>query len=65
MPVEKAWYKSKKFWATVSGVLAVVGSNYLGLSEAQIFAVVGVISSFVIGQGAADLGKNKPLPPAE
>lgn len=55
----KPFYKSKKFWATVGGVLAVIGKNYIGLQEDQILMVVGVISSYVIGQGIADHGAQK------
>ena len=50
-------FKSKKFWATVSGCAVVIGGQYLGLSEDAVLQVMGLISAYVVGQGVADIGK--------
>lgn len=52
------FFKSKKFWATLSGCAAVIGGQYLGLDEGTVTKLVAVIASYVIGQGVADVGKN-------
>jgi len=56
--VEKPWYRSKKFWATMSACLAAVGGNYLGIPEGTVTLLVGSLGAYVMGQGLADLGKN-------
>jgi len=53
----KPFYKSKKFWATVSGCAVVIGQQYLGLDEAATLQLIGLIGSYVLGQGMADIGK--------
>lgn len=55
---EKVFYKSKKFWATISGCAVVVGQQYLGLSSEAVLQVMGLISAYVLGQGIADHGKD-------
>lgn len=57
--MKKPFYKSTKFLATLSGCAVVIGQQYLGLDEETTMKLVGLISSFVLGQGLADLGKNK------
>lgn len=54
-----SFFKSKKFWATVTAIAVAIGSNYLGLDESTVTNVVQVISVYVIGQGVADAGKEK------
>lgn len=57
----KALLGSKKFLSAAAGVLAIVGVRYLGLSEEQATEIgreiLGVIAALLVGQGAADLGK--------
>tara|TARA_R100000951_G_scaffold108896_1_gene105452 strand:+ start:1935 stop:2111 length:177 start_codon:yes stop_codon:yes gene_type:complete len=55
---EKPFFKSKKFWAVASGIAVVVAKEVLGLDEATTLKIVGLVSSYVLGQGLADLGKN-------
>jgi len=55
---EKPFYKSKKFWAIASGIAVVVAKELLGLDEGTTLKVVGLVSSYVLGQGLADIGKN-------
>ena len=52
-------FKSKKFWMSVAGVVAVVGHEVLGLDQADIMKISEIIMAYVIGQGLADLGKEK------
>lgn len=60
--VLKGILSSKKGVATITGAVVAVGAK-LGLSEAlgtQVATiVVTLVSTYVIGQGAADLGKEK------
>ena len=48
---------SKKFLATVIGVLVSTAGKSLGLPEETIIQIVASISAYVIGQGIADNGK--------
>ncbi len=50
----KPFYKSKKFWAVISGCAVVFGKEVLGLDESSVLSLVGLISSYAIGQGIAD-----------
>ena len=61
--MDKKFYHSKKFWMAIVGALvpAVNGIFGLGLDLATIAPIVGSIMSYVVGQGVADLGKNKNL----
>lgn len=57
----KALAGSKKFLSALAGVLALVGVRYLGLEEAASHdlsqQIMVVVSALLLGQGAADLGK--------
>lgn len=54
---------SKKALSAVIAVLAIVGVRFLGLDEAQAteisMQITGVAAALILGQGAADLGKEK------
>lgn len=58
--------KSKKFQAFLLGLLAIVGKHLLGLSDEDVTKIVGLVGTYVIGQGVADAGKEaaKVPPPA-
>lgn len=58
---EKPFYKSKKFIAALAGVLTTLANKYLdlGLSQAELVTLISPILAYVLGQGFADLGKNK------
>jgi len=58
MDTEKPWYKSKKLWAAVTGCIIVLGNTLLGIPEESLQLIVGVVGTYIIGQGAADFGKN-------
>jgi len=55
--------KSKKFWASVSAVIAAVGAGFTGAQPwgTVIMEVVGAIMAYVAAQGIADAGKEKAL----
>ena len=52
--------KSKKFQASMAGVIVVVVSTFLPeLDEAEVTKIVALMISYIIGQGLADFGKEK------
>lgn len=51
-------FKSKKFIMAMFGVVAVVLNSYVPvISEEMVMSVAALVSSYVVGQGLADLGK--------
>jgi len=52
--VKKPFYKSKKFWATITGCAVAISEQYLGLDPATTIKIIGLLSAYVIGQGVAD-----------
>jgi len=58
---EKKFYHSKKFWASVVGAAVPVINQVfgLGLTTEVVMQVIGPIGAYILGQGLADLGKNK------
>ena len=50
--------KSKKFWVSVGGVVAVLLSHFFGVAEPTTNEVVALVVAYVLGQGIADAGKN-------
>ena len=57
--MERPWYKSKKLWATVIGVVGVVAHQIFDIPKETVSKAVEMIMAYVVGQGIADLGKNK------
>lgn len=57
---EKKFWHSKKFWAAVIAASVPIWNKVFNiqLSTADITAVTSPIIAYIIGQGAADLGKN-------
>lgn len=49
--------KSKKFWAAIAGLAAVIGSSAFGLAPETTEKIVMMIGTYIIGQGLADFGK--------
>lgn len=49
--------KSKKFWMSIAGVIAVVMSHLLNIPEATTMMVLAPVVSYIIAQGWADSGK--------
>lgn len=58
---EKQFWHSKKFWAALVAVSVPILNHFfkLGLTQEVVVQVVGPISAYILGQGLADLGKNK------
>lgn len=54
-------FKSKKFLAALAGAAVVVLNKAIGLElpEADVLKILGVIASYIVGQGIADHGKEK------
>lgn len=54
-------FKSKKFLAALSGALFVFLNETLGLgiSEAAVIEIVGLLAAYVVGQAIADAGKER------
>lgn len=60
----KKLFSSKKFCAAVAGVLvAIIGATIPGLelSTAELTAVIAPIMAYIVGQSAADVGKEKAI----
>mgnify|MGYP000940162097 FL=1 len=57
---EKSFWHSKKFWVALVAASIPVWNRVFAieLSTADITAVVSPMIAYIIGQGAADLGKN-------
>jgi len=58
---EKKFWHSKKFWASVAGAAVPILNHFfdLGLTPEVVLQTIGPIAAYILGQGLADLGKNK------
>ena len=58
---EKQFWKSKKWWAMAIAVSVPIGNKLLGLNLTmeELQLVIGPLVAYVMGQGIADIGKNK------
>ena len=59
--MEKKFWHSKKFWAAVFAATAPLFNHYLhlGLTPEVMMQITGPVFAYILGQGLADLGKNK------
>lgn len=59
--MEKRFWESKKFWAMVAGIMVPILNKATGLDLGieETGAIMAMIATYVVGQGMADLGKNK------
>ena len=55
--IEKPWYKSKKFWALVTGISSVLAHELLGIPKEDLYQITGLVMTYILGQGVADMGK--------
>lgn len=55
-PAEKEFWKSKKFIASLIGIVVALLQNKAGFELSE--EIVGLISVYITGQGLADTGKN-------
>jgi len=58
-------FRSKKFWAAVAGLIGMLVAHFTGLDEATITGFIVIITSYILGQGIADHGKEKAKVEAE
>lgn len=60
-PLIRGKWASRKLWALIFSALFVVLTDVLGIgiSEEAYWAIVGLASSYLIGQGLADLKKTE------
>ena len=62
--------KSKKAHALILGILAVILSKIVGLSDEEVNKIVALVGTYILGQGISDNGKEAakinvaPTPPA-
>jgi len=54
-------FKSKKFWLSIAGALAVVLGHFFGVAEDTVMQIAGIVIALVLGQGLADIGKSAKL----
>ncbi|MCB0509694.1 MAG: hypothetical protein KDC82_02945 [Bacteroidetes bacterium] len=59
MKVLKEVFGSKKFLAGLGGIIAVLLHKFFNIPEDTTMQIVGLIASYIIGQGLADFGKEK------
>lgn len=51
-------FKSKKFQASIAGVIVVIVSNFIPeIDEAELTKIVALFVSYIISQGLADFSK--------
>ena len=69
MDVLKSLAASKKVISAAAGVLTLIGVRFLGLPEEQVaplsLQITGIVAALLVGQGAADLGKDAKRAEAE
>ena len=58
---EKQFWKSKKWWAMSSAVSIPILNRILGLDMTydELTLVITPLVGYILGQGVADIGKNK------
>ena len=51
--------KSKKFWAMIAAVATAVGSGFTGVQGWELIVpeVIGIVMTYIIAQGVADMNK--------
>ena len=60
MEIFKSMLKSKKFIASLAGVIvSAVGTAGLQLPTDSVMAILSPIMAYILGQGVADAGKEK------
>ncbi len=57
--MDKKFWESKKWWAAVVAVIIPIANKMFGLNmdDAEIWAAILPIMSYIIGQGFADAGR--------
>mgnify|MGYP003134823617 CR=1 FL=1 len=59
--MEKPFWHSKKFWAAAVATSVPIVNHFFGwgLTQEAIMQIVTPVVAYILGQGLADLGKNK------
>jgi uncharacterized membrane protein YqaE (UPF0057 family) len=59
--MEKTFWKSKKFWASVIAVLVPMLNHHLdwGMDVDSVVTMMTPMLAYILGQGMADMGKYK------
>lgn len=59
--MEKPFWHSKKFWtAVIATAVPILNHAFdIGLTQESLIQVTGPLIAYILGQGLADLGKNK------
>jgi len=60
-PIEKPFWKSKKFWGGMVALVIMVLDATPPFEGVQLWTVATPFLVYIFGQGLADLGKNKPV----
>lgn len=57
---EKEFWKSKKWWAMITGVFVPIINKLfdLNLGTEELQMIIGSFVAYIMGQGIADIGKN-------
>ena len=58
--MEKKFYHSKKFWASIVAASIPMLNHYFGwdMEADKVMTIMAPLMAYVFGQGLADLGKN-------
>ena len=59
--MEKTFWKSKKFWAYVIAVVVPMSNHMFGwgMDVDSVVTMMTPMLAYILGQGMADMGKNK------
>ncbi len=59
--MEKTFWKSKKFWASVIAVVVPMSNHMFGwgMDVDSVVTMMTPMLAYILGQGMADMGKNK------
>jgi hypothetical protein len=59
--MEKKFYHSKKFWASAIAVTVPMSNHWFGwgMDVDSVITMMTPILAYILGQGMADMGKNK------
>lgn len=52
--------KSRRFWAAVAGLSAIVGHELLGLPEDSVREIVLIVAVFIVGDSVRKIEEKKP-----
>lgn len=61
--INKEWYKSKKLWTAVGSIGLVILTDVFAvpIDPETYWAVVGIATSYILGQSAVDFSEKKAI----